>query len=150
AGLRLCWTHFPHPAASYVTLSMTRSYYSTCSERNTHLFWDCPFRDTVTDFDMVDTDHSRPSEDAPIVVRTDRHESESVLQSVVRAVAARKNVPVEELPPLYEQVDSDALTALFDHAERRRSTITFEFVFAGETVVVSHGRETGVRDGGSL
>ncbi|WP_152424865.1 APC family permease, partial [Natronococcus jeotgali] len=25
AGLRLCWTHFPHSAASYVTLSMTGS-----------------------------------------------------------------------------------------------------------------------------
>ncbi|WP_435102078.1 HalOD1 output domain-containing protein [Halarchaeum sp. P4] len=55
-------------------------------------------------------------------------------RAVVRAVAEREGVPVEELSqPLYEVVDPEALDALF-----RANTGRASFEYAGYRVTVTH------------
>ncbi|SDR09699.1 HalOD1 output domain-containing protein [Natronobacterium texcoconense] len=84
---------------------------------------------------MVNHGHNGPPEDDAVVVRADQHDSESLLQTIVRAVAIKKNVA--DLPPLYEQVDPEAMTELLDHAKRRNVETTIEFAYDGCSVAVS-------------
>jgi hypothetical protein len=52
---------------------------------------------------------------------------ESVSDVVVRMVSEVENCPPEELPPLYETVDPDALNALCAHQPEGGCTISFDF-----------------------
>lgn len=68
---------------------------------------------------------------ASIVVNDD---DGAIGRAVVRAVAERDGVPVEELDqPLYEVIDPDALGALF-----RSDTGRVTFEYAGHRVTVTH------------
>lgn len=67
-----------------------------------------------------------------------------VSTEVVTAVAATTNTPIEELPPLYGVIDTDALDALFAPRGdgRPRTGIHLTFSMAGCTVDVHDGRVT--------
>lgn len=56
-----------------------------------------------------ETDHNNPTE------------------LIVETVAALSNTPVEELPPLYEALDPDALDQLFDHGNTQALKIRFQY-----------------------
>jgi len=61
-------------------------------------------------------------------------ESDAALSSlVVDAVSAETQMPVDELPPLYDVIDPDALDVLFDADDTDGSV---EFQYAGRTVTV--------------
>ncbi|APX95235.1 HalOD1 output domain-containing protein [Natronorubrum daqingense] len=62
---------------------------------------------------------------------------ESVSIAVVTAVADRREVPVTELPPLYEWIDPDSLDALFEPTRRHGSRSgSLEFDYDGHDIVV--------------
>ncbi|SEH12731.1 hypothetical protein SAMN04487967_0938 [Natronorubrum sediminis] len=62
---------------------------------------------------------------------------ESVSVAVVTAVADRREVPVTELPPLYEWIDPDSLDALFEPTRRHGSRSGhLEFSYDGHDIVV--------------
>jgi hypothetical protein len=68
---------------------------------------------------------------------------------VVQAVSRVTDVPPEELPPLYEAVDTDALDLLFsepDADSRDRSDLKLRFTYAGRQVTVEGGGTIRVRD----
>lgn len=67
-----------------------------------------------------------------------------VSTEVVTAVAATTNTPIEELPPLYDVVDTDALNALFTPRRdgRLRTGIHVSFSMAGCIVDVHDGLVT--------
>ncbi|AFZ74216.1 HalOD1 output domain-containing protein [Natronobacterium gregoryi] len=88
-------------------------------------------------------DHNGTPGDA--VVRAEQHESESRLQTILRAVAIEKNVSVGELSSLYEQIDPEAMVELLDRAERRNVETTIEFTFEGRRVAVSQDGTVRIR-----
>nr|WP_227777543.1 HalOD1 output domain-containing protein [Haladaptatus pallidirubidus] len=65
--------------------------------------------------------------------------SRSVTEQILRVVAESDGQPSEELKPLYEAIDPDALTALFapkaDGSSRSVGEVSFEY--AGYWVTVS-------------
>lgn len=75
------------------------------------------------------------------------HETEedgSVVATILEAVADRQDVPVGELPPLYEAVDPDALRALFAPTEGGPRSGRVEFTYDGHVVTVVADRDGSV------
>ena len=72
---------------------------------------------------MHSDDAHRPSDS---LTRTSTDPDQTVLPAVVRAVAAVDNVPVADLPPLYEAIDPDALNALLQ-SNGFDGHVTFEY-----------------------
>lgn len=72
------------------------------------------------------------------IVRNRVDRGDSVSYTVVKTVAAATDASMEELPPLYQSIDTDALDELV--APRRsgsaRSTVTVEFEYQGNDVIV--------------
>lgn len=72
-------------------------------------------------------------------------EPERVSTTVVTEIAARRNTDPVDLPPLYPEVDLDALDSLFHAADAGAVSavdrVTFE-VFGCEVVVEGPGRVT--------
>ncbi|MFC7138137.1 HalOD1 output domain-containing protein [Halobaculum litoreum] len=57
--------------------------------------------------------------------------------AIVSAVAERTRTPEDELPPLYESIDVDAIQALLAHAaDRPGAAPSVTFPYAGCTVTV--------------
>ncbi|MBX0322299.1 hypothetical protein EGH21_04535 [Halomicroarcula sp. F13] len=67
-------------------------------------------------------------------------QTDSVAETVVRAVAAVEDDPVEALPPLTTAVDPDALAALFG----TETVGHVSFTYYGHTVVVSSADDVAV------
>lgn len=76
------------------------------------------------------------AEDGSEVCEQDWSRSESASMAVVEAVAAVKGVDPVDLPPLYLDVDPDALDKLFPSRSRSIRRLTFQF---RGTVVTVHG-----------
>lgn len=85
---------------------------------------------------MVTSNCSCPPDDDSSVIHVERGDGESILEAVLRAVAAKRSVPVSTLPPLYDAVEPDAMEALLDH-RRGNASIEIRFSFAGYRVIVS-------------
>ncbi|WP_255195361.1 HalOD1 output domain-containing protein [Halorarius litoreus] len=61
---------------------------------------------------------------------------------VLSEVAQQDGTPEEELPPLYDAIDVDALESIFEHATRSpEATPKVQFTYAGYTITV-HDRQT--------
>lgn len=82
------------------------------------------------------------------MVANDRSQTEmdaALTAEIAEAVSAATGTPVEDLPPLYEVIDPDALGALFSN-RRTDGYVEFRYadrvvaVHADRTVEVSHGR----------
>ncbi|QIO21825.1 HalOD1 output domain-containing protein [Haloarcula sp. JP-L23] len=71
---------------------------------------------------------------------TTLEKTDSVAETVVRAVAAVEDDPIEALPPLTTAVDPDALTALFGS----ETVGHVSFTYYGHTVVVSSSDDIAV------
>ena len=55
-----------------------------------------------------------------------------ITEAIVSAVADQKGIPEEELPPLYESINADALEDLFEHPTATDdSKLVVEFRHAG-------------------
>ncbi|WP_231185095.1 HalOD1 output domain-containing protein [Haladaptatus sp. DYF46] len=61
------------------------------------------------------------------------HGNESITRDVVREVAARAGVQPNELPPLYDFIDPDALDRVVHSTD---SDLELSFVFAGYRVTI--------------
>ncbi|MCU4744740.1 HalOD1 output domain-containing protein [Natronoglomus mannanivorans] len=61
-----------------------------------------------------------------------------MVHTILRSLAALKNVPVAELDPLYDRLEPDALVSLMAHAKDAESTVNVEFTIDEFTVVVTH------------
>jgi hypothetical protein len=61
------------------------------------------------------------------------HSSESISQDIVYEVAARADVRPNELPPLYDFIDPDALDTLVHSSD---SDLELSFSFAGYRVTI--------------
>ncbi|WP_161991510.1 HalOD1 output domain-containing protein [Natronorubrum aibiense] len=81
--------------------------------------------------------HDSPTDGARVTIRVVQGESESILRTILRGVAVAENVPVSELEPLYQRIETDALVALLNHADDVESGVRVEFTVHGHTVVVS-------------
>lgn len=56
---------------------------------------------------------------------------------ITSAVATERDLPPNDLPPLYDAIEPDALEALVDHTgSRAPSNLTVRFRYAGTTVTV--------------
>ena len=99
---------------------------------------------------MVHHNHCRRPDDDRVEVRTVRDESESVTHMILRGLSVIKNVPIRELEPLYEQVETEALDSLLTHAEGTESTVSVEFATDDHIVVVTHRDCVCVRNGDHL
>lgn len=75
------------------------------------------------------------------MVRTASVRSSASIERITRAVADREGVDPTELPPMYEAVDTAALSALLD--AENRSDVTVRFTYCGYEVVVD-GRDVTV------
>ena len=77
------------------------------------------------------------------------NDPESIVERVTEAVAAATDRPREELPTLYESVDTDALVGLFGHAaERPNARPTVEFAYAGCVIRITPDEVAVVDDAG--
>ncbi|WP_049890360.1 HalOD1 output domain-containing protein [Natronorubrum sulfidifaciens] len=88
-----------------------------------------------------------PNGEECVTIRAVRGDAESILQTILRAVAAIENVPVTELESLYERIDPEALADLCSHADDAGSDVTVTFTDHGHTVVVSHDGRVCVQPG---
>ncbi|MFB6080292.1 MAG: HalOD1 output domain-containing protein [Haloferacaceae archaeon] len=61
--------------------------------------------------------------------------------AIAEAVSAASGTPIRELPPLYDAIDPDALSALFSG---RRTSGRVEFRYAGHVVAVTADRTVDV------
>ncbi|AFZ74799.1 HalOD1 output domain-containing protein [Natronobacterium gregoryi] len=69
-------------------------------------------------------------------------DSDGVCERIVMAVATLENTEPVELPPLFEAVDPDALTAAFETTESgAERTGRIAFPYAGYDVTVEFGDE---------
>lgn len=55
---------------------------------------------------------------------------------IINAVAEREGVDPDELPPLYETIDMDALNTIFDPETERPFPARVDFVYNGYEVIV--------------
>jgi len=81
-------------------------------------------------------------------VRIDHDRSEPVVSAVVSGVAACTGRGVTGLPPLYNVVDSEALTRVFTSplgSRRRSNDERIVFTYAGCEVVIDGGDELTAR-----
>lgn len=61
----------------------------------------------------------------------------SVVQAITGAIMDVEHCDLTDLPPIYESVDSEALTQLMDHRdERSEPTVSVSFRYVGRTVSV--------------
>lgn len=78
--------------------------------------------------------------------------SESILFDIVRGVADREGVDVDELPVLYDQIDVESVVKLLDSTEES-SEITIVFQYVGYRISVDGTGDVNIRsaesDGGS-
>lgn len=70
------------------------------------------------------------------------HGNESITQDVVREVAARADVQPNELPPLYDFIDPDALGRVIHSTD---ADLQLSFVFAGYRVTIEGNRSIRVQ-----
>ncbi|GAB7120495.1 HalOD1 output domain-containing protein [Natrinema pallidum] len=82
------------------------------------------------------TANKPPSNDSAIIC-TEQLESESIIETIVRVIADQKNVSDMSLAPIYDQIDSNALVRILDHAEEHECKVKVDFCFEGYRVVVS-------------
>ena len=67
---------------------------------------------------------------------------------IVSAVADRKSLSVDSLPPLYESIEPDALEELVGHAATMHDTeLVVQFSYAGYIVTVRGSQEISIEDG---
>ena len=71
-------------------------------------------------------------------------ETESVVGVLVESVAAIRNVPPEELDPLADAIDPEALAALVESG-KDGGLERIEFSYAGFIVTISHGGQLRLR-----
>ncbi|WP_265111730.1 HalOD1 output domain-containing protein [Halosolutus halophilus] len=96
---------------------------------------------------MVPPDHNCPRNGGREEIRVVRGESESVIQTIVRGLAGIKGVPVSELDPLYDRVETEAMAALLSHARRADGAVGIEFTIDGYTVSLSNDGKVCIHDG---
>lgn len=60
-------------------------------------------------------------------IRCEETSHDSPTELILETVAAFSNTPVEELPPLYETVDPDALEQLFGHDNTQALQVQFQY-----------------------
>ena len=82
-----------------------------------------------------------PRSDEQATLRVTREDTEPMFLTVLRGIAALENVPVTELDPLYDQVDTEALTALLSHGREVDSDVTVEFTVDDHDILVSQDGE---------
>jgi hypothetical protein len=71
----------------------------------------------------------------------------SVVQAITDAIMDVEHCEITDLPPLYESVDSEALTQLMTHHEgRSRPPVSVSFAYAGWTVSVRDDGTVTVED----
>lgn len=71
---------------------------------------------------------------APTPTETTVSDSDSLTVAIVSAVAESKGVSTTDLPPLYDAIDLDALSALFaptSGEDRAHGTASFEYADCG-------------------
>ncbi|WP_226043030.1 HalOD1 output domain-containing protein [Natrinema sp. DC36] len=61
---------------------------------------------------------------------------ESIVQTVIRGIAAVKGTPECDLDPLYNSINPEALNELMRHSQRISSDVSVEFTHEGCTVLV--------------
>lgn len=66
--------------------------------------------------------------------------SEAPTTAIITTVAALADVPADELPPLYDSIDPDALDALFDSSSDR-SDLRLSFSYFEYDVTVHQERD---------
>jgi len=66
---------------------------------------------------------------------------------IVSAVADRKSLSVDSLPPLYESIEPDALEELVGHAATMHDTeLVVQFTYAGYIVTVRGSKEISIEE----
>jgi hypothetical protein len=102
-----------------------------------------PVGDTELNPAMPETTQNETQTQAP----TRTIDADDVCIAVVEAVSEATETDPNELPPLYESVDPDSLSSLFEQPNvPRRRTGKVLFEMAGCTVTVSSDGEISVRE----
>ncbi|WP_054862888.1 HalOD1 output domain-containing protein [Natronolimnobius baerhuensis] len=83
--------------------------------------------------------------DNSVVIESEIHHPESLVESIVRGVSICTNTPQAELTPLYEYVDPEPLAAVLEHARQHDSDVTFEFKYEGCRITLSQENDLRVR-----
>lgn len=78
-----------------------------------------------------------PTGEGRPVVETEQSADEPIVETVARALAATKNVPVTDLESLYSHVETDALERIVSHAQGRASNLVVAFGTSEYVVVVT-------------
>ncbi|SIS19965.1 HalOD1 output domain-containing protein [Natronorubrum thiooxidans] len=81
--------------------------------------------------------HNRFQTETQVEIQAERRDSESILETILRGLAAIKNVPITDLDPLYEQINPDALITFHRHAKEADTPISIEFTVDEYAVTVS-------------
>ncbi|WP_171908122.1 HalOD1 output domain-containing protein [Natrialba sp. SSL1] len=87
---------------------------------------------------MTNPNSGSNPESEDLLLRVNVQGSDSLTAAITRAVAARTNTPVADLPPLHDRIDPAALDSLVDHANRHESPVRVTFRYYGYTVAVTH------------
>lgn len=110
------------------------------------MFWHKYILHTVIYSDMAPSNGSPSQDTNRVEVRALGDDSESVIQTTLRILAEMRGVPVGDLEPLYEQVETDAVVNLLTHAKEFDSAVCVEFTVEEYTVAVSHDNRDCPRD----
>ena len=95
---------------------------------------------------MATHSHDRSKDNDCIEIQTVRDESESILLTIMRTLAAAKNEPVTELDLLYDQIDFEPMVDLLAHTRDSDITVSVEFTIEDYTIVVSNNDIVYVHD----
>ncbi|QFU81737.1 HalOD1 output domain-containing protein [Natronorubrum aibiense] len=90
--------------------------------------------------------HDRLQNDTQVEIQTERQDPESIVETILRGLAALENVPVTELEPLYEQINPDALISFHRHAKDFDTSFTIEFAVDDYTIMLSQTDTVCIRD----
>ncbi|ADB63719.1 hypothetical protein Htur_4990 (plasmid) [Haloterrigena turkmenica DSM 5511] len=74
--------------------------------------------------------------DGGSAVLVEEQPSESIVQTVIRGIAAVQGTPECDLDPLYDSIDPEALNELVRHSQRVSSDISMKFIHEGCAVLV--------------
>lgn len=86
---------------------------------------------------MASKSEVRVVDDGEVEISPPFDDTEAVTNALARGLATITGVPESELTPLYDYVDTEALHALLEHAQRDGRYVSVEFTVDDYTVVVT-------------
>ena len=86
------------------------------------------------------------AKDGGSAILVEEQPRESIVQAVIRGIAAVQGTPECDLDPLYDSIEPEALNELVRHSQRVSSDMSVEFTHEGCAVLVRNEDQIKITD----